>query len=109
MQYQPSTLSGKYGEKTCPCCGKEGTIVGMKYDQEYAEVEHTYICSSCNTKWKEQYATMYIGFTDGKYKYGVEGDAFQTNDDEELARHNFDKAATTAAAETAAIVAAAEK
>lgn len=93
MQYQPSTLSGKYGEKSCPCCGKEGTIVAMKYDQEYAEVEHTYICSSCNTKWKEQYATMYIGFSDGKYKYGVEGDAFQPDKDANLAAHNFGEVA----------------
>lgn len=95
MRYEPSTLSGKYGEKSCPCCGKEGTIVAMKYDQEYAEVEHTYICSSCNTKWKEQYATMYIGFSDGKYKYGVEGDAFKPDNDADLAAHNFGEAAAT--------------
>ena len=91
MQYQPSTLSGKYGEKSCPWCGKEGTITGIKYDQNYAEVEHTYICNSCNIKWKEQYALTYEGFTDGKYKYGADGDAFQPDNDAELAWHNFGK------------------
>ena len=89
MQYRPSTLSGKYRKKSCPCCGQEGTIINMKYDPDYAEVEHTYICNSCNTKWKEQYAIKYIGFTDGKYKYGVDGDAFKPDNDVELARHNF--------------------
>lgn len=88
MQYHATTWSGKYGEKVCPCCGKEGTLVESNYDPEYAEVEHLYTCS-CGTKWKEQYAVMYIGFSDGKYRYGVDGDAFQPDDDAELARHNF--------------------
>lgn len=88
MQYHATTWSGKYGEKVCPCCGKEGAIINTKYDPDYAEVEHTYTCS-CGTKWKEQYAVMYIGFSDGKYRYGVDGDAFQPDDDVELARNNF--------------------
>lgn len=91
MQYQPSTWSGKYKEKSCPCCDKEGAITSMKYDQERAEMELTYICNNCNTKWKEQYTVMYTGFTNGKYRYGADGDAFQLDDDVDLARHNFGK------------------
>lgn len=93
MQYQPSVWSGKYGKKSCPWCGKEGTIIGMKYDQEHAKVKHTYICNNCNIKWKEQYEVIYTGFADGKYKYGADGDAFQSDDDAELAWHNFGEVA----------------
>lgn len=89
MQYQPSTWSGKYREKSCPCCNNEGSIISMKYDQDHDKIEHTYICNNCNIKWKEQYAVMYVGFTDGKYRYGAEGDAFQFDQDADLARHNF--------------------
>lgn len=40
---------------------------------------------------------MYIGFSDGKYRYGVEGDAFKPDNDADLAAHNFGEGAAAAA------------